>query len=90
MKLTQQSIHKFFFIDKNYKHLLKYSFQRNTKNVLKNLYNIIQQSFKKYNQLFSHLPQNKQNTLKTILFIHPILMILIFHWKLLLTLKTIL
>ena len=58
MKLTQQSIHKFFFIDKNYKHLLKYSFQRNTKNVLKSLYNIIQQSFKKYNQLFSHLPQN--------------------------------
>lgn len=58
MKLTQQSIDKFFFIDKNYKHLLKYSFQKNTKNILKSLYNIIQQSFQKYNQLFSHLPKN--------------------------------
>jgi|UniRef100_A0A6C0IKS4 hypothetical protein len=58
MKLTQQTIHKFFFIDKNYKHLLKYSFQRNTKIALKSLYNIIQQSFKKYNQLFSHFPKN--------------------------------
>ena len=58
MKLTQQSINKFFFIDKNYKHLLNYSFQKSTKNVLKKLYNIIQQSFKKYNQLFSNLPQN--------------------------------
>ena len=58
MKLTQQTIHKFFFIDKNYKHLLKYSFQRNTKIALKSLYNIIQQSFKKYNQFFSHFPKN--------------------------------
>ena len=58
MKLTQQTIHKFFFIDKNYKQLLKYSFQRNTKIALKSLYNIIQQSFKKYNQLFSHFPKN--------------------------------
>ena len=58
MKLTQQSINNFIFINENYKHLLKYSFQRNTKNVLKSLYNIIQQSFKKYNQLFSHLPEN--------------------------------
>jgi hypothetical protein len=58
MKLTQQSIEMFSFINKNYKHLLQFSFNKTTKNNLKNIYIIIQQSYKKYNHILTQLTSN--------------------------------
>jgi len=54
MELTEQSIFNFNFINKNYKQYLNYSFRKETKNILKNLYKIIQQSYNKYNNIFSN------------------------------------
>lgn len=65
MKLTQQSINNFFFINNNYKHLLNYTFHPKVKVVFKNLYEIIHQSFKKYNNLFLYLPSNNPFIKKT-------------------------
>lgn len=66
MKLTEQSILNFEFIGKNYKTFLDFSFQKNSKNILKYMYNLIQQSYNKYNNIFTYLPNNVINTFEYI------------------------
>ena len=57
MKLSQQSINNFSFINKNYKHILNYYFNKETKYILKRIYEIIKKSFNKYSNLLSYISQ---------------------------------
>jgi len=57
MKLSQQSINNFSFINKNYKHILNYYFNKETKYILKRIYDIIKKSFNKYSNLLSYISQ---------------------------------
>ena len=61
MKLTHQSITNFNFIKQNYKHLLKYTFDEKTNNILKELYEIIGISFSKFNNTLQILLNDENN-----------------------------
>ena len=60
MKLSQQSINNFSFIDRNYKHILNYYFNKETKYFLKKIYDIMKKAFNKYNNLLSYVSQDNE------------------------------